>query len=170
MTLTTLTANAKLSTRYTFIALVYTFHAGKAFRRVWDNHGMTDRTLHAGYQVVKYTIALALFVNWFLNESTWSKDTMTPEDNCPTIEDIERQLVTVMGELPLVTKLESPEPIDNGTFVERYTRYNMDSHGMPEPTPDMSWTKPDLVKACRCYGLKTTGNKAQLLERLTARV
>ena len=44
---------------------------------------------------------------------------------------------------------------------------------MPEGSParpDSSWTKPDLMTACRAYGLKATGSKAVLLARLLARL
>lgn len=66
-------------------------------------------------------------------------------DLTPTIEDIEEQLKEAMPE---------PQPEPQTAAV----------------APSMSWSKPDMVSACRCYGLSTKGSKAALLERLGQRL
>jgi len=145
-----------LTARYTHIAAIYTFHAGRAVRRVWDRHSMTARTMQTALNAANAVIHLCVFVHWLLNESDWSKDikhirsspmqAITAPDLTPTIEDIEEQLKEAM------TEPESePEPQAAAAGAS------------------MAWSKPDLVSACRCYGLSTKGSKATLLERLLTR-
>jgi len=140
-----------LTARYTHIATVYTFHAGRAARRVWDNHSMTARTMQAALTAANAVIHLFIFIHWLLNDSDWSKDiksirsapmqAIAAPDLTPTIEDIEDQLREAI-----------PEPQTAAV------------------APSMSWSKPDMVSACRCYGLSTKGSKAALLERLGQRL
>jgi len=144
-----------LTARYTHIATVYTFHAGRATRRVWDNHSMTPRTMQAALTAANAVIHLCVFILWLLNDSDWSKDiksirsspmqAIAAPDLTPTIEDIEEQLKEAMPE---------PQPEPQTAAV----------------APSMSWSKPDMVSACRCYGLSTKGSKAALLERLGQRL
>jgi len=144
-----------LTARYTHIAAVYTFHAGRATRRVWDSHNMTPRTMQAALTAANAVIHLCIFIHWLLNDSDWSKDiksirsspmqAVTAPDLTPTIEEIEEQLREAIPE---------PEPEPQTAAV----------------APSMSWSKPDMVSACRCYGLSTKGSKATLLERLGQRL
>jgi len=136
-----------LTVRYLHIAAVYTFHAGRAARRVWDNHSMAVRTMQAALTTANAVIHLCVFIHWLLNDSDWSKDikrgriapmqAVTAPDLTPTIEDIEEQLKEAM-----------PEP---ETAAD---------------APSMAWSKPAMASACRCYGLKPKGTKAVLLGRL----
>jgi len=140
-----------LTARYFHIAAVYTYHAGRAARRVWDSHSLTPRTMQAALTTANAVIHLCVFTWWLLNESDWSKgikhvriapmQAVTAQDLTPAIEEIEQQMREAMP---------APQP-------------------QPEPqtaAPSMSWTKSDLVSACRCYGLKPTGAKTVLLGRL----
>jgi len=147
-----------ITARYLHIAAAYTYHAGIAARRVWDRHGMTGRTMQAALTTANAVIHLCVFTWWLVNDSDWSKDiknirsspmqAIAAPDLTPTIEEIEEQLREAMPE-------PQPEP-------------------EPEPqtaagAPSMSWSKPDLVSACRCYGISPKGSKAVLLERLLTR-
>jgi len=69
---------------------------------------------------------------------------VTAPDLTPAIEEIEQQMREAMPE---------PEPEPQTAAL----------------APSMAWTKPDLVSACRCYGLSTKGSKSTLLERLATR-
>jgi len=149
-----------LTARYAHIAAIYTYHAGIAARRVWDRHSMTARTMQTALTTANTVIHLCAFIWWLVNESDWSKDikhirsspmqAIAAPDLTPTIEDIEEQLREAM---PEPESERSPEPAPT-----------------PAAAPSMSWTKPDLVSACRCYGLSTKGSKAALLERLGQRL
>jgi len=162
-----------LTARYIHIASTYTFHAGRAARRVWDAHRMTPRTLQAALNAANSVIHLCVFIHWLLNESDWSMDAehiqisrmqaVTAPDLTPTIEDIEAQLNEVYAQIsddlnqqfdtdpaPIIEAIESP----------------LDSVPSAAPLPSLSWTKADLVQACRNYGLKPTGAKTVLVERL----
>lgn len=142
-----------LTARYLHIASVYTYHAGRAARRVWDSHSMTPRTLQAALTAANAVIHLCVFTWWLLNESDWSKgikhvriapmQAVTAQDLTPAIEEIE-QLMTEAMPAPAA----DPQPETAAV------------------APSMSWTKSDLVSACRCYGLKPTGAKTVLLGRL----
>jgi len=155
------------------IAAVYTYHAGRATRRVWDAHSMTPRTLQAALNTANAVIHLCIFIHWLLNESDWSTDiksiriktmktTATP-DLTPTIEDIEAQLNEVYAQISddLNQEFDSyPDPIINAIEAP------LDSELSSASLPSLSWTKADLVQACRNYGLKPTGAKTVLVERL----
>ena len=140
-----------LTARYIHTAAVYSYHAGRAARRVWDNHNMTARTMQSALTAANAVIHLCIFIHWLLNDSDWSKDiksirsapmqAIAAPDLTPTIEDIEEQLKEAMP---------APEPEPQAAAA----------------VPSMSWSKPDMVSACRCYGLSTKGSKATLLERL----
>jgi len=147
-----------ITARYLHISAVYTYHAGIAARRAWDNHSLTARTMQAALNAANAVIHLGLFIHWLLNDSDWSKDikhirsspmqAIAAPDLTPTVEEIEEQLREAMPE-------PKPEP-------------------EPEPqaaagAPSMSWSKPDLVSACRCYGISPKGSKSTLLERLATR-
>jgi len=142
-----------LTARYLHIASVYAYHAGRAARRVWDNHGMAARTMQAALNAANTVIHLCVFAHWLLSKSDWSMDAehiqisrmqaVTVPDFTPTIEDIEEQLKDAMP-----APAADPQPETAAV------------------APSMSWTKSDLVSACRCYGLKPTGAKTVLLGRL----
>ena len=162
-----------ITARYLHIATTYTFHAGRAARRVWDAHRMTPRTMQAALNAANAVIHLCVFVHWLLNESDWSTDiksiriktmktTATP-DLTPTIEDIEAQLNEVYAQIS--DDLNQQFDTDPAPTIEAIES-PIDSESSAAPLPSLSWTKADLVQACRNYGLKPTGAKTVLVERL----
>jgi len=162
-----------ITARYIHIAALYTFHAGRATRRVWDNHNMTPRTMQTALNTANAIIHLCVFIWWLLSKSDWSMDAehiqisrmqaITAPDLTPTIEDIEEQLNEVYAQISddLNQQFDSyPAPILKAIETP------LDSELSAASLPSLSWTKADLVQACRSYGLKPTGAKTLLVERL----
>ena len=159
--------------RYIHIAAVYSYHAGRAARRVWDNHSLTPRTMQAALNTANAIIHLCVFVHWLLSKSDWSMDAehiqisrmqaVTSPDLTPTIEEIEEQLNEVYAQISDVLNQQFdsyPDPIIEAIESP------IDSELSSASLPSLIWTKADLVQACRNYGLKPTGAKTVLVERL----
>jgi len=148
-----------LTARYLHIAATYTFHAGRAARRVWDTHSLTPRTLQAALNTANSVIHLCIFVYWLLNESDWSTGNRSAK----------LQTAATLEPTPIIEeklKESTPAPQSDTSPTIEAIEAPIDSELSAAPLPSLSWTKADLVQACRNYGLKPTGAKTALVERL----